>query len=415
MTGRRFFIVAALTATLAGCGGRASNVMEPTPVAVLPPGASKVEMIVATTRSPSSNRAVMFTGERGDTFDFADVAVSIPPPGAHKTGDVEWPKKIPADPATDFTVLRANRLDKSQARKLFHDKIILTRQGHALVFVHGFNTRFEEAVFRLAQIVHDAGANVTPVLFTWPSRGKLLAYAYDRESANYSRDALETLLQALAKSPDVKQITVLAHSMGNWVTLEALRQMAIRDKRIAPKIKDVMLAAPDVDFDVFRRQVAEMGAPRPKFTLFTSQDDDALAASTLVGGGQIRLGMIDPSKEPYQSVLKKDGIEVVDLTNVKSSDSIKHGKFAQAPEVVRSIGARMADGQRLSDGQAGFGEKLGQVAYGAASTAGRAASVVVSAPVAIVDGRTREGLGDQIEDLGGQVSSTGGAAAGVAR
>lgn len=415
MTSRVFFIVAALAAALAGCAGRTNDVMTPVSLATLPQGVSKVEMIVATTRKPSDNPAVMFTGDRGDRFDFADVVVSVPPSGVHKTGEIEWPKATPADARTDFTVLRAKRLDVSQARKLFHDKIIATREAHALVFVHGFNTRFEEAVFRFSQIVHDAGAEVTPVLFTWPSRGKLLAYAYDRESASYSRDALESLLHALNKSPDVKQITILAHSMGNWVTLEALRQMAIRDKRIAPKIKDVMLAAPDVDFDVFRRQVAEMGALRPKFTLMTSQDDDALAASTLVGGGQIRLGMVDPSEEPYHSVLKREGIEVIDLTDVKSSDSTNHGKFAQSPLVVRAIGTRLAQGQRLNDGQAGFGDKLGRVAFGAASTAGRAASVVVSAPVALVDGRTREGLSDQIDDLGGHIRSTTGAATGVAR
>jgi esterase/lipase superfamily enzyme len=61
--------------------------------------------------------------------------------------------------------------------------------------VHGFNNRFDDAVYRFAQIVHDSKVPAIPVLFTWPSRGemKLRAYTYDRESANYSRDALESL------------------------------------------------------------------------------------------------------------------------------------------------------------------------------------------------------------------------------
>ena len=67
-------------------------------------------------------------------------------------------------------------------------------------------------------------------MFTWPSRGSVWAYGYDRESANYSRDALERLLQFLSKDPAVGEISVLAHSMGNWVALEALRQMAIRGR-----------------------------------------------------------------------------------------------------------------------------------------------------------------------------------------
>ena len=68
-----------------------------------------------------------------------------------------------------------------------------------LIFVHGFNTRFEEAVYRFAQIVHDARVDVAPVLFTWPSGGSVTDYVYDRDSAIYSRDALEAVLQALVK------------------------------------------------------------------------------------------------------------------------------------------------------------------------------------------------------------------------
>ncbi len=94
--------------------------------------------------------------------------------------------------------------------------------------MHGYNTRFEEAVYRLAQIAHDAGAPVVPVLFTWPSRGKLFDFVYDRESATYSRDGLETVLQAMVKDPNVREISILAHSMGNFVAVEAIRQMAIR-------------------------------------------------------------------------------------------------------------------------------------------------------------------------------------------
>lgn len=395
-----------LALALAGCAGRQGGVMKADARAALPPGAATVEMIVATTRAPAASAGEMFSGERAVGLAFADVAVSIPPDAARKVGEVQWPSRLPADPATDFVTRRAERLDMSQARALFRAKIARTGRGHALIFVHGYNTRFEEAVYRFAQIAHDSRAQATPVLFTWPSRGKLLAYNYDRESASYSRDALEAMLQAMQASPDVREISILAHSMGNWVTLEALRQMAIRDKRIAPKIKNVMLAAPDVDFDVFRRQVALMGEARPKFTLFVSQDDDALAASARLGGGEARLGMIDPKAEPFRTTLEKARVETVDLTDIRSGDRINHGKFAEAPEVVRSIGKRLAAGQTLNDGQAGVGEKLGQVAVGAASAAGRAASVVVSAPIAVVDGRTRDGLADQLGELGADLGAT---------
>jgi esterase/lipase superfamily enzyme len=35
-----------------------------------------------------------------------------------------------------------------------------------LIFVHGYNNRFGDAVFRIAQVVHDTDAEVTPILFT---------------------------------------------------------------------------------------------------------------------------------------------------------------------------------------------------------------------------------------------------------
>jgi esterase/lipase superfamily enzyme len=111
---------------------------------------------------------------------------------------------------------------------------------------------------------------VIPVLFTWPSRGelRLRAYTYDRESANYSRDALESLLSTLSTYPSITEVSMLAHSMGNWVALEALRGRSIRSGQTtafikADTLKNVLLVAPDVDVDVFRMQIQRMGAVRP--------------------------------------------------------------------------------------------------------------------------------------------------------
>ncbi|MGO7418248.1 alpha/beta hydrolase, partial [Rhizobium ruizarguesonis] len=74
-----------------------------------------------------------------------------------------------------------------------------TPDGSVLVFIHCFNNRFEDAVYRFSQIVHDSCVHSAPILVTWPSRGSLLSYGYDRESTNYTRNALETLCQILEK------------------------------------------------------------------------------------------------------------------------------------------------------------------------------------------------------------------------
>ncbi len=288
----RLFAALVCLLALAGCG-RVHGVL--IPVGVQAPGTSRVDMLVATTRSDlGATPGEMFTGERGQSLAFADIAVSIPPDSARQIGDVQFPQSLPADPLRDFVTLKADRLDKGAALAQLNGRLAHTPRRQVLVFVHGFNNRFEDAVYRFAQIVHDSKTDALPVLFTWPSRGRLLQYGYDHDSASFSRDALEKVLQALVQDPSVGEISVLAHSMGNWVTIEALRQMAIRDRGLPKKIANVMLAAPDVDFDVFRKQVAEIGPAASQFYVFVARDDAALAASRRVWGDMPRLGAINP-------------------------------------------------------------------------------------------------------------------------
>jgi esterase/lipase superfamily enzyme len=313
---------------------------------------------------------------------------------------------LPGNPATDFVTLRTTDLDRDQAIKRFHQMVAATPHRRVLVFIHGFNNRFDDAVYRFAQITHDSGLDAVPVMFTWPSRGSVWAYGYDRESTNYSRDSLEDLLRFLAKDPSVGEVAILAHSMGNWLTLEALRQMAIRDKRVNPKIKTLMLAAPDVDVDVFRRQIAEIGNSGPQTTLFVSQDDRALAVSRRVWGDIPRLGAINPTTEPYKTELADEKITVIDLTKLKTDDSLNHAKFASSPEVVQLIGQRLASGQTVTDTRVGLGDRIAGVATGAAATVGSAAGLVLSAPIAVVDPNTRASLGDRINQVGAGVADT---------
>jgi esterase/lipase superfamily enzyme len=259
------------------------------------------------------------------------------------------------------------------------------KDGHALVFVHGFNNKYEDSVFRLAQIVKDSGMDATPILFTWPSRAQLTAYEYDKESTNYSRTALEQMLRTLVDDPAVKDITVLAHSMGTWLTMESLRQMGIRDGHLNGKIRDVILASPDIDIQVFAKQYAEMGTPRPKFTIFVSQDDRALAFSSFITGKVSRLGAIDPTAEPYRTKLEEAGITAIDLTKVKSNDNLNHGKFAESPEIVQLIGQRLMTGQPLTDQTVSLGQSITAVVGGTVTTLGTVAATAVAAPATIIE------------------------------
>lgn len=387
---------------LSGCATRPTNVL--LPVADTSPSSSKVEMLVTTTRARSANPAEMYTGERGSAPSFADITVSIPPSSVRKVGEVAWPKKLPSNPATDFAVVKAEELTLQTAKGWLHASVRKSPDHSVLVFIHGFNNRFEDSVYRFAQIAEDTGTDSVPILVTWPSRGSTLAYGYDRESTNYTRDALELLFQYLARDPDIKEVSILAHSMGNWLALESLRQMAIRNGGLPAKFRNVMLAAPDVDVDVFRTQIADMGKRHPQFTLFVSQDDRALKVSRRVWGNIPQLGSINPEEAPYKEELASENVTVIDLTKVKSGDSLNHGKFASSPQIVQLIGARMAGGQSLTDSRVGLGDTIVQATTGAAAAAGSAAGLVIAAPVAAVDQNTRENYSNEVEALTGPQS-----------
>lgn len=407
-TGRWLALFAAFAIT-SGCGGHPKNVL--TPVADTAPTSSRVTMLVTTTRGRSEHSGEMFTGERARAPAFAEIMVSIP--ADRKVGDVAWPKKLPPNPETDFATLKADELTKDAATSWLNATVRKSPDRSVLVFIHGFNNRFEDSVYRFAQIVQDAGVKSAPVLVTWPSRGSLLSYGYDRESTNYTRNALEALFQYLAADPEVKDVSILAHSMGNWLALEGLRQMAIRNGGLPPKFKNVMLAAPDVDVDVFRSQIEDMGNRQTRFTLFVSADDRALAFSRRIWGDVPRLGSINPELAPYKEEMEANKITVIDLTKVKAGDGLHHSKFAQSPQVVQLIGTRISQGQTLTDSRMGLGDHLIAGTTGMAVAAGSTAGLILAAPVAVVDQHTRENYAHHLNAMSGQTQGKKKIAAGA--
>jgi esterase/lipase superfamily enzyme len=395
----------ALALAVTACAGRPTGVL--VPVADTVPNTGRVAMLVATTRSRSPVPGEMFSGERGAAPAFADITVSIPNDGKRQVGEVAWPKKLPANPQTDFATLKAEQIDRETAIARLNRAVQASPDRSVLVFIHGFNNRFEDSVYRFAQIAHDSGSRSVPILVTWPSRGSLRAYGYDRESTNYTRNALEDLFQFLNRDKDIKEVSILAHSMGNWLALESLRQMAIRNGRLPAKFKNIMLAAPDVDVDVFRSQIVDMGNPRPQFTLFVSRDDKALAVSRRVWGDVSRLGSIDAEQEPYRQELAQNEITVIDMTKVKTGDKLHHDKFASSPEIVQLIGARMSEGQTLTDSRVGLGEKIITATTGAAAAVGNTAGLVIAAPVAAIDPDTRSNYGNHLGSMDASAGRSG--------
>jgi esterase/lipase superfamily enzyme len=140
--------------------------------------------------------------------------------------------------------------------------------------------------------------------------------------------------------------------MGNWVTVEALRQIKIsRELQHVDKIGYVFLAAPDIDIDVFKSQMRRFGKPNRPFYIVLSQDDKALAMSTFIAGGEGRVGADKNIDE-----LTELGATVIDLTDVKADDPNNHGKFAQLAEVAPELKAVLAHGISANAGGAPTGE-----------------------------------------------------------
>ncbi|PSC03935.1 esterase [Alsobacter soli] len=385
---RQALACAALALALAGCGGGPRvGVLEP--VAALVPGASPETIFVATTRQRrDATPAEMFGGARAPSLDYAHLVVSVPP--NHKPGELEWPASAKGDPNVSFATLERNFVNDAGFMAGVRKAVQARPPGQRtiLVFIHGYNTTFDEAVYRLAQIVHDSGFKGVPVLFTWPSKGALLDYPYDRESAVYSRDDLEATLRQLARQSGATQVDLLAHSMGNMLTMETMRQAAIRgDGRFGGKLGQVMLAAPDIDIDVFRKQLSVIAPLKLPITVFVSRDDKALKVSQFVWGGQ-RAGAFVVSDPEMAERLRASNITVYDLSDIKTSDDLNHGKFASSPQVVQLIGRRLASDNGIATRGPGLGEGVMMLGTKLGSTIGGAAGTVVGAPASILAGES---------------------------
>jgi esterase/lipase superfamily enzyme len=370
-----WLLLVALAAGLSACASTPRGVLEPVaPV----PGTDSVNMLAATTRAPSADAGVLFSGERGEGVSFRNIVVSIP--RNREVGSIQLPRSVPGNPATDFTVTASTALPKAKLADWFRSTS--GRSKRVFVFVHGFNTPFDRAVFRFAQLAHDADADASPVLFSWPSRGYLLDYSRDFDNASYSRSDLADLLGVAAAAPSVREIVILAHSMGSWPAVEAVRQIALKSGGVPRKITNLILASPDLDVGVFRRQIEDMGPKRPQITLFTAQHDRALQVSRFIARGATRLGGIDPTQEEYRNQFAGfSGITVIDLSAINAGDRLNHDLFAASPDAVRLIGDRLLQGQVITD----FDVPAPLAAAGAISSA---ATLLVTAPIRVFDAAT---------------------------
>jgi esterase/lipase superfamily enzyme len=374
-----FFRVLIFAAPLVACASRPETGFL-SPVAETAAGGGDHTLLVATTRERDARPGTFFNGERASSSDYATITVSIPQ--KHVPGQIEWAATAPGDPNSNFVVREAAYLDgdKEFVRALNAQLAMRPRGGRKVfVFIHGYNTLFAEGLYRFAQVVHDSKAPGVPVLFSWASRGKLADYVYDTNSATAARDNLEHTLRLILAS-DAEQVNILAHSMGNWVTVEALRQIKISGQlEHVSKFGYVFLAAPDIDLDVFKSEMRRFGKPRKPFYIVLSQDDKALRLSKFVAGEEGRVGA-DKNVEELAAL----GATVIDLTDVQATDSSNHDKFAQLAQVAPELRAVLGQGIGVSPGSIPQGSEAVGSTFGAAVAL---PVTILGAPVRIIAGQ----------------------------
>ncbi len=210
-------------------------------------------------------------------------------------------------------------------------ELITSGPRDVLVYVHGFKTTFETAALDAIKLSDGIRFRGETMVFSWPSKAGFFDYGYDRESAMWSRDAFERVLDGLMTSPNVGRVHIVAHSMGTGLTIETLRQLHARyGESAAGKIGAVILASPDIDMNVFASSVERIGSLAQRITVISATNDRALALSGKLAGGITRVGAAEKAE------LERLGLRVIDASS-EGWGIINHDLFLSSTQVRQVI------------------------------------------------------------------------------
>jgi esterase/lipase superfamily enzyme len=304
------------------CPGRTPRYspLDPTDVKALQP------VYYATNRNVTDVaelQASSFTSTRSLQLKYGITIVSIPK--NHVIGNVERPYSKESN-ADDFRIASISSLARGQ---LIDE--LRANFDSVLLFVHGYNVPFEDAIFKAAQIAYDPNFDGSVLVFSWPSAGEFYKYDYDRESAQFSGGDLLSILRILTEEIGEKRIYIVAHSLGNQILVDALQQAAL--SKVHLNISELVMAAPDVDKDVFMKKAAEIESVAKNITMYASSADKALLASDKKAWGA-RLGYIEA---PGPNLTK--GVDTIDVTAVGDDMlGLNHSTFSGSRAVLDDIG-----------------------------------------------------------------------------
>ena len=288
-------------------------------------------------------RRAGYSAERGRRLDLGRALVTVPK--SHQVPNVErpWALHIPyfdvaiyeeaEDPKKHFTLQEVKRLPQSDFLALVRERLLASSRfkDHAIIFVHGYNTSFDNALYRTAQIAYDMQFDGAPFVYSWPSGGAVTSYTYDRESAEGAEPHLRKFIDLVVKETGATTVSIIAHSMGNQALLNVLREMNSPPPGVL--ISQLILAAPDVDTDNFANLASKIGGLSQGVTLYASSNDRALIASRNFWGHS-RAGDV-----PATGPVVLPSIETIDVT-AASTDifALNHSGYAQNNALLTDMG-----------------------------------------------------------------------------
>lgn len=298
---------------------------------------------VATLRQMAAVEGSRYGTEHSDQLELGVCEVSIPK--VHKYGALEAATLLKLefrqDPEKHIVLQKVEpRTSEAFFAELSGD---MARQGDSLlVFVHGYNVSFDNAARRTAQMVFDLKFQGVGAFFSWPSQANWYKYRLDEKQAELAVDPLKRFLLQLARQSKARSIHLIAHSMGSRPLAAALKEMEDESQGQGATFNQVVLAAPDIDADVFKYRIAPAILPRAeRITLYASSNDLALVASRTFNGGDPRAG------DSHEGLVIVPGIETIDVSNVDSS-LLGHSYFGSNMSVIRDL-QELLDGYKSAD------------------------------------------------------------------
>ncbi|HMB94265.1 MAG TPA: alpha/beta hydrolase [Rhodothermales bacterium] len=292
----------------------------------------EIEVFYGTDRKvdDTSDPSTYFGGERG-TLVYGTCHVSIPK--GHQIGKLESPPSwlgltFKANPAKHIVLLEVSPLDEDDFHRRMQARGSASGEKELLVFIHGYNVTFEDAARRTAQITYDLGFDGVPVFYSWPSNGNILEYLADEADVRWTVPHLQRFLEDLAARSGAEHINVIAHSMGNRAFTNALLRIA--PKYDEPVFDQVVFTAPDVDADVFLRDIIPaVRSTANRLTLYASSKDRALQASK-------NIHQYPRAGESGDHLVVTEGLDTIDVSDI-DTDLLGHSYFASTKSLLEDI------------------------------------------------------------------------------